>query len=247
MKERDSSYDPFAWLYANYWGEEYHCQAIPILDRALLKRLPAPAAILDLCCGDGRIAAALSERGYEVTGVDASGAMLHYARQRAPGVRFYLRDARHLNLRSSYGAVISTFDSLNHVLGPSDLRKVFRNVYRVLNDGGYFLFDLNRERGYTEIWVEMSGLVKSDVVAVFQSTYDARRGLARCNLTQFRKKGRRWVRSGYELTQKYHPHERVIDALERAGFSSIASLDAAKDLGMSGRIGVHRTFYLARK
>jgi SAM-dependent methyltransferase len=247
MSGRDTSYNPFAWLYAHYWGDEYHCQAMPVLDRALLNRLAPPAAILDLCCGDGRIASALAQRGYEVTGVDASREMLRYARQRTPSVRFYLRDARRLKLRRSYDAVISTFDSLNHVLGIADLRKVFRNVYGVLNNGGYFLFDLNRENAYTELWVEMAGIVQSDVVAVIQSSFNAKRGRARCNMTQFRKMGKRWVRSNYELHQKHHPHEAVIGALKLAGFMHIASLDAANDLGMKGRIGVHRTFYLARK
>jgi len=39
---------------------------------AIEDRLPRPefVKVLDICCGPGRHAAALSERGYDVTGID---------------------------------------------------------------------------------------------------------------------------------------------------------------------------------
>jgi ubiquinone/menaquinone biosynthesis C-methylase UbiE len=96
--ERYSDYDPFAWLYTNYWGDEFHRQAMPVLERLLLNRVPPPAAILDLCCGDGRITTALARRGYQMTGLDGSEEMLTYARARGPKIPFLLGDARAFEL-----------------------------------------------------------------------------------------------------------------------------------------------------
>ena len=54
------------------------------------RRLPLPACrrVLDVCCGPGRHAAGLSERGYEVTGIDRDEAALSRARRRAPTATF---------------------------------------------------------------------------------------------------------------------------------------------------------------
>ncbi|HKG95752.1 MAG TPA: methyltransferase domain-containing protein [Gemmatimonadaceae bacterium] len=54
------------------------------LERALPRA--AISRVLDLCCGPGRHALPLAERGYDVTGVDRDAAALGAAR-RAAGLR----------------------------------------------------------------------------------------------------------------------------------------------------------------
>ena len=66
--KRNQEYDPFAWLYTTYWGEEFHKQSLAVLDRLILRRLPRRAAVLDLCCGDGRLSHQLIRRGFAVIG-----------------------------------------------------------------------------------------------------------------------------------------------------------------------------------
>jgi len=244
--ERYTDYDPFAWLYANYWGDDFHSEALPALDRLLLHRLPKGAALLDLCCGDGRISLELQRRGFEVTGLDGSERMLTLAQQRAPKVRFLLADARCFQLAGEFDAVISTFDSLNHVLESRELRKVFDNVHRALKSGGWFVFDLNREQAYEDFWAHNSHTVDTDAVSVARGVYDPKTGLAICDVTLFEKQGLSWERSDFRLTQRYHRPESVMAALKRAGFSA-ERLDAAVDLGMQGDSGHGRDFYLARK
>src|SRR5690242_8409807 len=148
---RFADYDPFAWLYHRYWGHEFHEQAMPALEKLILRRLPRRAAILDVCCGDGRIARELTRRGYRVTGLDGSEQMLSYAKQRAPKAELLLLDARSFQMPARFDAAISTFDSLNHVLKVSDLAAVFRNVFASLKPGGCFAFDLNREEAYHDL------------------------------------------------------------------------------------------------
>jgi SAM-dependent methyltransferase len=244
--DRYTDYDPFAWLYANYWGDDFHREALPALDRLLLHRLPKSAAVLDLCCGDGRISLELHCRGFRVTGLDGSERMLTLAKQRAPKVRFLLADARCFQISEEFDAVISTFDSLNHVLESRELRKVFDNVHHALKSEGWFVFDLNREQAYLDFWAHNSHTVDADAVSVARGVYDDQTRLATCDVTLFEKQGPSWERSDFRLTQRYHPPETVMAALKRAGFSA-ERLDAAVDLKMQGDTGHGRDFYLARK
>jgi len=244
--ERYTDYDPFAWLYANYWGDEFHREAAPALERLLFYRLPAGAAVLDLCCGDGRISGELQRKGFQVTGLDGSERMLTLAQQRVPNARFLLADARCFALAEEFDAAISTFDSLNHVLDARELRKVFDNVHRALKPGGWFVFDLNREQAYLDFWAHDSHTVDADAVSVARGAYDKRTRLATCDVTLFEREGVHWQRSDFRLTQRYHTPEAVMLALKRAAFTA-ERLDAAADLGMKGDVGQGRDFYLARK
>ena len=63
---------------------------------ALIRALPGSGAVLDLCCGQGNITAALLAAGYDVTGLDFSPAMLAHARARAPGAILIEGDAQSL-------------------------------------------------------------------------------------------------------------------------------------------------------
>ena len=243
---RFTDYDPFAWFYTNYWGQEFHRAVIPVLDRLLLPLLPRKASILDLCCGDGRILQTLARRGYRVTGIDGSECMLTYARQRAPKASLLLADARRFKLSASFDAVISTFDSLNHIMEPADLKKVFHNVFQCLRPAGYFVFDLNREEAYIDVWAHTATVVDKTAVAVARGSYDTIRKIAVCNMTVLRLVDNEWRRSDFRLTQRLHMRDDVLRAVEETGFSATV-LDAAKDLGMSGEVGAGRDFYLARK
>ena len=137
-----SDYDQFARVYNRHWGTNFIPLVFPILEKYILCHIPSGARILDLCCGTGQLTRILTDRGYRVTGLDGSGEMLRFARENAPAAEFIVADARTFELPDNYQAVISVFDSLNHVMTLKDITSVFRNVYAALQPGGLFLFDL---------------------------------------------------------------------------------------------------------
>src|SRR5262245_42357285 len=131
-----SDYDRFAWFYNRYWGDEFSRPALSIFNILLFPHLPPGCRVLDLCCGTGQIAAGLVARGYRVTGLDGSEAMLKFARENAPEGEFIRSDARSFALPKIFHGVISAFDSLNHLMKSEELIAVFRNVHEVLVDDG---------------------------------------------------------------------------------------------------------------
>lgn len=242
---RYTAYDRFAWCYNRYWGDRFSNQVLPVLERVLLPHLPAQGRILDLCCGTGQLARALAERGYQVTGIDGSEEMLRYARENAPGVQFILADARWLTFPASYDAVISTFDSLNHIMSLEELTQVFRNVHAVLERNGFFLFDLNMEEGYQTRWRGSFAIVEEEHVCIVRARYDPEQKIGQNEITMFRLEGGVWQRSDLTLSQRCYSENEIRAALSEAGFQEIVTYDAEKDLGMRGNVG--RTFFLARK
>ena len=247
MASRYNDYDPFAWLYATHWGDEYHAQAWTVLDRLILKQLPSGASILDLCCGDGRLAQALDIKGFRVTGIDGSERMLDFARERCPQARFIAADARTFELGDRFDAVVSTFDALNHIMNSDDLAEVCRRVYGVLEPGGWFAFDLNREEAYTLLWAQTSAQVEPDMVSISAGSYNAELRTAVCDITLFRLCVDRWLRTDFRLSQYCHRQEDVTNSLFAAGFADVKVFDACDDLGMYGNIGKGRSYYLSRR
>jgi SAM-dependent methyltransferase len=241
------SYDPFAWFYNRYWSQEFHDAAFPILERVWLARLASGARILDVCCGTGHLAGLLAERGFRVTGIDESPAMIACARENVPAAKFHVACASEFTLPGRFDAAVSTFDSLNHLIGLARLESAFQRVAAVLGSGAPFAFDILTEEAYRTHWGENFALVRDDhVLVITGSAYDFRTRLARCTITMFRLIEGAWQRSdAVVVEQAYQPRE-IDAALGRAGFAGIVCYDA-RDLGMAGELGEGRTFYVATK
>lgn len=239
-----TDYDQFAWFYNKYWGGEFSRPALAIMNIVLLPHLPERARILDLCCGTGQISAGLVEKGYRVTGLDGSEAMLGFARQNAPDACFIQGDARDFRFDHPFDAVISPFDSLNHLMTTDDLGRVFRNVIDALEADGIFFFDLNLEEEL-ESQGNSINIVGDDHACIVNAVYDPVEKLKRYDVTMFRLDGDVWRRSDISLHQRYHETREVLRALAEAGFHRVRTYDARSEFGFTLNDG--RMFYLARK
>lgn len=89
-------------------------------------RIPRSASILEIGCGTGQFASFLSDRGISgYVGFDFSEQAVASARQRCPGLEFYVADARNTELldRTEYKLVVCT-EVLEHI--EADLSVVHR-------------------------------------------------------------------------------------------------------------------------
>jgi len=113
--------------------------------RKLLDELPPVARVLDVGTGTGELAIAAHARGYEVTGVDVSEAMLARARASEPGVSWHIASADKLPFPdASFSAVISAY-VMRNLQQSGVLEASIRECARVLKSPGRLLFlDLTR-------------------------------------------------------------------------------------------------------
>jgi len=243
-----SSYDPFAWLYNKHWGNSFLPVVLPVLDNLVLTKVPKNARILDLCCGTGQMAQKLTVMRYRVTGIDGSPEMLNYARENAPSVEFLQADARSFQLTHKYHAVISVFDSLNHIMSTKELGLVFRAAYAALRSGGFFMFDMNTEAGYLYEWSGDFSIIEDDHVSVIHSTYNQKTRTADFDATVFRLNDGSWYRHDFVLYQKCHATTAVKSALKSAGFIDIETYGFDWQSGMSSLTkDSRRAFFLCHK
>ncbi len=245
--ERNREYDPFARIYNQYWGAEYRVEAAPVVARLLLSRVPAGASVLDVCCGTGQFTEVVRQFGYAVAGLDASGEMIRYARQNAPGLEFTIADVRDFRLGRVFDAAYSVYESLNHVPDIAGLELAFASIHEHLKPGGPFLFDLNREEAYVLYWNNLDAIVEKDSVCVMRSEFDEMARTGKYDVTTFDRvdaaSANEWRREDFTLRQVCHDFDAVHNALFRAGFGGVVLYDA-RDLGMKGDVGYGRTFFL---
>jgi SAM-dependent methyltransferase len=236
-----SAYDQFAWFYNKFWGK-WTEQVFPAFEKLFLPLVPTHGVILDLCCGTGRMAAALTSREYHVIGVDGSDEMLNFARINAPGAKFIRADARSFVIDVPCDAAFSTYDSLNHLETIADLKMAFESVRRALKPGGPFLFDLNNEAGFSENWKGSFGRVDDESAVIAAGSYDPQLKRACLDLAMFRLIEGSWQRSDLSIIERCFTDDEVALALEQSRFEQIRTFNSSRDLGYKS---AGRTFWLA--
>jgi SAM-dependent methyltransferase len=132
------------------WFEPVEEQVLPRLAAAI-----RGGAILDLGVGGGRTVPLLTKLSDNYIGVDYSPEMIARCRQRFPGVRFELADARDLSRFPDrhFDLIVFSFNGLDYV--PHDDRlRILGEVRRLLTDDGVFFFcshnlDAERQNAYS--------------------------------------------------------------------------------------------------
>ena len=103
-------------------------------------------SVVDLGCGTGGHALVLSKRGYDVTGIDRSEAMLEQAREKAAlagvEVDFQLGDIRSIDVGKEVDAVIAMFAVLGYQLSNEDVLSTLRAARSAMRPGGMLVFDV---------------------------------------------------------------------------------------------------------
>jgi SAM-dependent methyltransferase len=101
--------------------------------------------VIDLGCGSGIWAAELSRHGYDVLGIDISGAMIEIARTRVPKAKFRTESLLKAQLPEC-AAVTSLGECFNYLFDESNsmsqLRRLFRRIHSALHPGGLLVFDI---------------------------------------------------------------------------------------------------------
>ena len=242
-----SSYDDVAGMYHSLWADWYLPAAMPALERLFFSTVAPGTRVLDLCCGSGHVTKELSARGYTVTGIDNSAALIKLAKRELPHTDFRIEDARKLTFDREYHAALSTFDSLNHILNLHELKQVFQGVYRALEAEGLFVFDMNLEEAYSADLRQWAVDIKDESVGLVRGEFNSATKKASTELIWFVKDSSEncWRKNQSTVEQQCYTQAQILTTLSEAGFRGIEAV-AAHNAGVTSELGFGRTYFSAR-
>ncbi len=230
---------PYASLSSGYdglmWDGDYRERAA-FLETLLRESAIPVGTVLDLGCGTGTIAWLLFQRGFEVIAADSSEEMLTTAQWKAnqmmlleepreddvPPPLFICQSMPRLKLAAPVDGAVSTLDSINYLTRERDLRETFRRVYRYLNPGGRFLFDLNTPRHFRAMDRQTYLDETNDNFCAWRTFFSEKKQVCvwQVDLFQLREDGA-WERSYEEHRERAWSTEQITEFLRDAGFSKI--------------------------
>ncbi len=135
-KEFDPIYQNLASFYDNLTKDftQRHLQRI---DKILDQYKFSGNIMVDVACGTGTMVLHLAKRFSKVIGIDISSSMLSVSKSKIGKyrgkIKFIRQDMRNLSLPIKADLITCSFDSINYLLKESEIRKVFRNIYKHMN------------------------------------------------------------------------------------------------------------------
>ena len=184
-----------------------------------------PRTAVDLACGTGSVSILLGQRGLQVTGVDMSPEMLCMATQKADNAEnrpmFVCQELQKLYLPRGVDLAVCALDSMDYIINPEDCREAIRRVYKCLNPGGCFIFDVNTP----EKLHAMDGQVfldeDDDVYCVWRGEFDEATNICTYWMDLFQRQGSVWQRSYEEHREYAYSAAQLVGYLKDAGFTGI--------------------------
>jgi ubiquinone/menaquinone biosynthesis C-methylase UbiE len=243
------AYHALAASYDRLTNDVEYSEVVDFYFQILEREGVTPRTAADLACGTGSVALLLARKGLQVVAVDMSEEMLCQAMQKAEdaGVmpQFVCQRLEQLHLPRGVDLAVSALDSIDYITNPNDCREAFKRIYKVLNPGGCFIFDVNTP----EKLQAMDGQVfldeDEDVYCVWRGSFDAQTNICAYGMDLFQRHGNVWLRSFEEHCEYAYSAAQLVGYLKEAGFTNIAVY--ADRRFETPRPGEQRIYLKARK
>ena len=185
----------------------------------------APRTAVDLACGTGSVALRLAGLGMEVTGVDLSEDMLCVATQKAmeqeQNILFVCQPLQQLHLPKGVDLAVCALDSMDYITDPADCRKAIHRIYKALNPGGCFIFDVNTPCKLRAMDGQVFLDETEDTFCVWRGEFDADTNILSYGMDLFQRRGNLWERSFEEHQEYAYTAGELCGYLKQAGFTRI--------------------------
>lgn len=220
-----NAYHALASSYDRLTNDVDYQQTVEFYKKILARENCHPRTAVDLACGTGSVALILAREGLEVTGVDLSEEMLTVASQKALEQEnrpvFVCQALQELRLPRGVDLAVCALDSLDYILDPEDCREAIDRVYKVLNPGGIFIFDVNTPEKLRAMDGQVFLDEDEDVYCVWRGEFDEASNICSYGMDLFQRQGSVWHRSFEEHREYAYTREQLTGFLKDAGFTNI--------------------------
>ena len=208
-----------------------------------------PRTAVDLACGTGSVAILLAEQGIKVTAVDMSEDMLTVASQKARDMDnaplFVCQPLQELKLPRGVDLAVCALDSLDYITDPNGCAQAIKQIYKALNPGGIFIFDVNTPEKLRAMDGQVFLDEDEDVYCVWRGEFDDQTNICSYGMDIFQRQGNCWHRSFEEHEEYAYTQEQLTGFLKEAGFTHMEVY--ADRLFEAPRPGEQRIYFKARK
>lgn len=219
------AYENLAASYDRLTNDVDYDATVAFYEKILAREGVKPRTAVDLACGTGSVAILLAEKGLRVTGVDLSEEMLTVASQKAQEMEkppmFVCQPLQALRLPVAVDLAVCALDSLDYITDPEDCTEALRRVYKALNPGGIFLFDVNTPEKLRAMDGQVFLDEDDDVYCVWRGEFDEETNICSYGMDLFQRQGKLWERSFEEHREYAYSREQLTTYLKDAGFTHI--------------------------
>ena len=219
------AYHALAKSYDRLTNDVDYGQTVEFYKQILAREGCAPRTAVDLACGTGSVTLLLAREGMAVTGVDLSEEMLTVASQKVQEETnrpiFICQPLQKLRLPRGVDLAVCALDSLDYILDPEDCQEAIRRVYKVLNPGGIFIFDVNTPEKLRAMDGQVFLDEDEDVYCVWRGEFDGKTNICSYGMDLFQRQGEIWHRSFEEHREYAYSQEMLTEFLKAAGFGKI--------------------------
>ena len=180
---------------------------------------------IDIGCGSGRFTRDFQKAGYLMCGVDVSAEMLSKAEELTAkenlNIRYFLGDIAKFKAFEKYDFATAINDCFNYV-PPTRIKSALKNVHRLLEQDGVFLFDISSERKFLKkIANTVCADDREDITYLAFNTLDGKK--VTMDVTIFvRRKDGAIDRFDERHVQYVYTENEILQALEETGFDVIS-------------------------
>ena len=221
-----NAYKNLAQSYDRLTSDVDYQAVVKFYKEILAKEQLQPRTAVDLACGTGSVSVLLAKDGLDVIGVDMSSEMLCMAAQKAQEhgypIRFVCQKLEKLSMPKGVDLAVCALDSLDYILDPEDCLTAICRIYRALNPGGCFIFDVNTPQKLRAMDGQVFLDEDEDVYCVWRGEFDEQTNICSYGMDLFQRSGGVWYRSFEEHQEYAYSEEQLRSYLKQAGFTDIA-------------------------
>lgn len=167
--------------------------------------------VLDLGCGQGDFLRNLELNEIQYLGIDLSSEQIAICKSKG-------LNAQCINLcdlQEQFDCITAIFDVINYI-SSKDLEQLFQCVYNRLEDGGYFIFDINSYFGFDEIAQGTLSIDVDDKFINIDAVFEE--NTLNTQITLFEKSGELFTKEQSAILQYFHSKEFLTKLLKNTKF-----------------------------